>query len=139
MINIYNQNMGSVDRMDQNNSSYMINLRTKKWLWPLFHVCIDVSVNNAFQIYREHDLQPGEVNLDLLGFRRSIVETYVLLFCNKEAPSTLYKGNRSSEKVPEHFRSDKQQHWIVKSNQRRCAIRGCSGTSQYSCKNGMLG
>ena len=64
---------------------------------------------------------------------------HFLLFCNKEAPSTLYKGNRSSEKVPEHFRSDKQQQWIVKSNQRRCAMRGCSGTSQYSCKNGMLG
>ena len=51
----------------------------------------------------------------------------------------MYRGNRSSEKVPEHIRTDKQQHWIVKGNQRKCAMRGCSGTSRYSCENAMLG
>ena len=89
---------GGVDCMDENISLYVINLRTKKWWWPLFHFCIDVSINNAFQIYRERDLQLGEIKLDLLGFRRSIVETYFLLFHNKEAPSTLHRGNRSEQK-----------------------------------------
>ena len=78
-----------------------------------FSFCIDVSLNNTFQIYRERDLQPGELKLDLLGFRRSIVETYFLVFRNKEDPSTLYRGNRSSEKVSEHIRTDKQEHWIA--------------------------
>ena len=73
----------------------------------------DVSLNNAFQIYRGRDLQPGELKLELLGFRGSIVETYFLVFCNKEDPSTLYRSNRSSEKVPEHIRTDKQEHWIA--------------------------
>ena len=112
----------------------MINLRTKKWRRPLFRFCVDVSVNNAFQIYRERDLQPGEIKLDLLGFRRSVVETYFLLFRNKEAPSALYRGNRSSENVSEYIRTDKQEHWIVKGNQRKCAMRGCSGTFPYSCE-----
>ena len=111
-----------------------ISLRTKKCWQLLFRLCIDVSLNNAFQIYREHHLQPGEIKLDLPGFRKCIVETYLLSFRNKEAPTTMYRGNRSSEKVPEHIRTDKQQHWIVKSNQRRCAMRGCSGTSRYSCE-----
>ena len=120
MINYLQSEYGKgVDLMDQNISSYMMNLWTKIWWWPLFHFCIDISVNNAFQIYRERDLQPGEIQLDLLGFRTSVVETYSLLFRNKEAPSTLYKGNRSSEKVPEHIRTYKQQHWIAKGNQRR--------------------
>ena len=78
--------MGSVDRMDQNNSSYMINLRTKKWLWPLFRVCVDITVNNAFQIYREHDLQPGEVNLDLLGFRGLLLRHIFCYFVIKRLP-----------------------------------------------------
>ena len=88
----------------------MINLRTKKWWWPLFRFGMNVSVINAFQIYRERDLQPGEIKLDLLGFWRSIVESYFLLFHNKEAPSTLHRGNRSFEKVPEEIRTDQQKH-----------------------------
>ena len=96
----------------------MINLRTKKWWWPLFRFGINVSVINAFQIYREGELQPGEIKLDLLGFWRSIVETYFLLFHNKEAPSTLQRGNKSFEKVSEEIRTDQQKHWIVKGNRK---------------------
>ena len=79
IINIYNQNMGDVDRIDQNISSHMTNLRAKKWWWPLFCSGIDVSVNNAFQIYRQCDQQPGKITLDLLGFRRSIVEIFFVI------------------------------------------------------------
>ena len=115
--------MGDVDLMDQNVSASMINVRTKKWWWPLFRFWIDLSVNNAFQIYRERDLEPGEIKLNLLGFRKSIVETYFLLFRNKEARSTFYRSNRS--KVPEHIKTGKQQHWIVKGNYRGCTMRSC--------------
>ena len=125
--------------MHQNISSYMINLGTKKWWWLLFRFCLDVSVNNAFQICRERHLQPGGIKIDLIGFRRSIVEIYFLLFHNKEAPSTLYRGNRSSEKLLELIKTDKKQYWIVKGNQRRRAMRGCSGTSRYSCKKCNVG
>ena len=38
---------GGVDRIDQNISAYMINLRTKKWWWPLVRFVADVAVNNA--------------------------------------------------------------------------------------------
>ena len=44
---------GRVDRMDQNTATYMINLRSIKWWWPVFKFVLDVSVNNAFQLYRE--------------------------------------------------------------------------------------
>ena len=36
IINQYNMSMGGVDCMDQNILTYMINLSTKKWWWPLF-------------------------------------------------------------------------------------------------------
>ena len=49
VIAVYNKTMGRVDRMDQNNSAYFINIRNKKWWWPLFQFCIDLTVNNEYQ------------------------------------------------------------------------------------------
>ena len=67
MIREYNKSMGGVDRMDQNIAAYMINLRSKKWWWPLFRFATDVSVNNAFQLYRMKEVE-GEKKLGALGF-----------------------------------------------------------------------
>ena len=61
--------MGGVDRLDQNISSYMIGHRTKKWCWPVFRFRLDLSVNNAHQLYRQQKCSEGERKLDLLGFR----------------------------------------------------------------------
>ena len=47
-ISVYNKTMGGVDRMDQNIGAYIINIRSKKWWWPLFRFCVDLAVNNAF-------------------------------------------------------------------------------------------
>ena len=69
IMNQYNMSMGGVDCMDQNISTYMINLSTKKWWWPLFRFAVDVTVNNAYQICRQSHLNPGEYRLDALGFR----------------------------------------------------------------------
>ena len=44
---LYNKGMGGVDRLDQNISSYMIVHRSKKWWWPVFRFCLDLSVNNG--------------------------------------------------------------------------------------------
>ena len=76
IINVCNKSMGGVDRMDQNVAAYMLNLRSKKWWWPLFRFVIDVSVNNAFQLYRLRNIDLGESKLDALGFRRAIVDAY---------------------------------------------------------------
>ena len=46
-IFLYNKGMGGVDRLDQNISSYMIGHRSKKWWWPVFRFCLDLSVNNV--------------------------------------------------------------------------------------------
>ena len=64
VVNIYNRFMGGVDRMDQNILTYMIKLRSKKWWWPWFRSCVDVAVNNAFQLYRLRQPDAGESNLD---------------------------------------------------------------------------
>ena len=52
-IFLYKIGTGGVDHLDQNISSYMIGHRSKKWWWPVFRFCIDLSVNNAYQLYRQ--------------------------------------------------------------------------------------
>ena len=70
---VYNKTMGGVDRMDQNISAYMINIRNKKWWWLFIHFLIDLAVNNAHQLYGLQPLQPGQRALDLLGLQKEIV------------------------------------------------------------------
>ena len=59
-IKKYNERMGGVDRLDQNLARYMIAHRSKKWWWPIFRCCVDLSTNNAFQIYQHQKEQPGQ-------------------------------------------------------------------------------
>ena len=46
-IFLYNKGMEGVDRLDQNISSSLIGHHSKKWWWPVFHFCWDLSVNNG--------------------------------------------------------------------------------------------
>ena len=75
-IFLYNECMGGVDCLDQNISSYMIGHRSTKWWELVFRFCLDLLVNNAYQLYRHQKRSEGERKLDLLGFRPSIVDTY---------------------------------------------------------------
>ena len=65
--------MGGTDRMDQNVNAYRIAVRGKKWWWPLFTWLVDVCVQNAWIL----SICAGK-NIDLLGFRREIVMSYLL-------------------------------------------------------------
>ena len=51
--------MGGVDCRDQNISSYTLGNRSKKWWWPVFWFCLDLSVNNAYQLYHELKRSPS--------------------------------------------------------------------------------
>nr|XP_040564372.1 piggyBac transposable element-derived protein 1-like [Lepeophtheirus salmonis] len=62
--------MVGVDGLDQNISNYMINLSDKKWWWALFRFGVDISINNAYQLYGLQPHNQGQKRLDLLGFRR---------------------------------------------------------------------
>ena len=86
--------IGGVDCMDQNTLTYMINFPTKKWWWPLFRFAV-VTVNNAYQIYCQFHLNPGEYRLDALGFRRAIVDAYYGLYRKSLPFTTLFTGSRS--------------------------------------------
>lgn len=138
IINAYNKSMAGVDRMDQNIATYMINLRSKKWWWPLFTFVVDAAVNNAFQLYRNRNLNPGEQRMDALGLRRAIVDAYYRM--HRKVPSTtLFPGNRVLHNPSKNLQFDGKNHWIVKGSQRRCSLTGCKGTSKYFCEKCNVG
>ena len=135
-ISVYNKTMGGVDRMDQNIGAYMMNIRSKKWWWPLFRFCVDLAVNNAFQLYRLQPLQQGEKQLDLLGFRRGIVKVYHARFRSDKILPLIFPAPRSTQRVIPGIRYDGIDHWIAKGNQCRCAK--CSKRANIFVKNAML-
>ena len=63
-IQIYNQNMGGANRMDQNINCYRVGIRGKKWWWCLFTWLLDAALQNAWQLSK---LQGADVTqLDFL-------------------------------------------------------------------------
>ena len=115
MIKVYNEHMGGVDRMDQNISKYRIAIRGKKWYACIVTYCIDVAINNAWQL---HKICKGKDAMDLLTFRRSIARFYLQRYAN---PSLYGKRGRPRSSV-EEARYDMHAHWVIpQSNQTRCA------------------
>ena len=44
--------MGAVDLKDQGVANLRVGVRMKMWWWPLFSLLLNVSVHNAWQVYR---------------------------------------------------------------------------------------
>ena len=114
IINQYNMPIGGDDGMDQNISAYMINLRSKKWWWPLFQLVVDVAVNNSYQIYRQSHLNPRECRLDALGFRRAIVDAHYRLYRKSLPSTTLFTDSRSLHPPANNLQFDGINHLIAK-------------------------
>ncbi len=131
----------------KNVNCYRINLRSKKWWWPLFSQAIDICVNNSFALYKLQSRSPGEKKLDLLGFRREIVEAYNGNVSNEHRKNESAPQTPLSHKImpgahgstSPHIRRDGTNHWIVQqSTQRRCKYCFLVGLkdkmSVYTCE-----
>lgn len=143
IVHTYNYGMGGVDRLDQNLSCYMIQHRSKKWYWPIFRFCLDMSFQNAFQLYRLQDTSAAVKAHDLLSFRREIVQVYMQKYSplSQSVASSVFPPARlpAERRVLQEVRTDETAHWIVQGSQRRCAAPGCAGTSVYSCEKCNVG
>ena len=97
---------------------------------------VDVCINNAYQIYCQLHLNPGEYRLDVLGFHWAIVDAYYRLY----RKSLVVTGSQSLHHPVNNTQFDGINHWIAKDSQRRCSLPGCKGTSVYEyCKNCNVG
>lgn len=140
----YNSGMGGVDRLDQNLSCYMTNMRSKKWYWPIFRFCVDLAVQNAYQLYRLRENIPKAPDHDLLSFRREIAQVYVKTLSTSQGAAAAYPPSRipADRRVLKEVlevRTDTTAHWIVQGTQRRCVAAGCKGTPVYACEKCNVG
>ncbi|KAJ8931569.1 hypothetical protein NQ314_015516 [Rhamnusium bicolor] len=51
LIKEYNNGMGGVDLFDQFRGRYRINIRSRKWYWPIVRFCINASITNAWLLF----------------------------------------------------------------------------------------
>jgi hypothetical protein len=54
MILKYNKRMGGVDLLDKGEKSYAITTRVKKWYWPIYTWSLNISMVQAWRLYRAH-------------------------------------------------------------------------------------
>ena len=126
LINKYNNNMGGVDRMDQNISVYRISIRSRKWWWPLFAYLLDVAMQNSWLIYRMTSAAKRRP-LDQLEFRRDVCNACFIKY-KVERPAVGRVAGRPKPldvRVPRDIRHDGKDHFLASNHtQRRCAVCG---------------
>lgn len=70
----YNKHMGYVDSADRLIAVYKIDRKSKKWWFRLFWHFLDLTITNAYILYKEKELNP---KLPLKKFRLLLVEQLV--------------------------------------------------------------
>lgn len=128
MIANYNKYMGGVDLHDNAVANYRINIRGKKWWWPLFINMLDSAVVNAWKLHR---LVYTEKPISQLDFRSELVRS--LISANKCKTQSV-RGRGSTASLPSTARLDNVGHIIERNREnwrRRCRV--CKSTTVFMC------
>ena len=130
-VSQYNRNMGGIDRMDQNIDNYRLDVRSKKWWWPIFAFAIEASLHNKWQLYRKAD---NNCSLDYLAFTRRIVQFYLDKYGTPPAmPGHPAATKLFQKRVLPGIRFDSENHFLLSAEkQSRCAL--CKKNSRRMCK-----
>lgn len=130
-IILYNTYMGGVDRMDENIASYRINIRNKKWYWPMVSYLLSVSMNNGWLLYRMNPKGRQEY-MDFLGFTRYVVRAYLAKY-KVSRPSAGRPSTKVSSRVLAEVRYSQRGHFLITvEKQVRCAQ--CGKATRKKCK-----
>ena len=125
-IKMYNGNMGGTDRQDQNVGKLRINIRSKKWWWPLFTWGLNVTLQNCWLLYRR------KTPIRFLDFVRDVAQD--LLYKNKSVmhyPRRYLQGRLATDGL----RYDMTKPHLVDESEdkkrRRCKV--CGIKINYVC------
>jgi len=126
MIMQYNHFMSGTDRMDQNIAKFHINIRIKKWWWALFCFSVDVSLQNAWQLYRISEAAQHHP-LTLVEFLCDVATTYIMKYrVTSDIPYPVRSDVVACRNVSDVVRFDGQNHYIgrTEGGQKRCSQCG---------------
>ena len=123
VISEYKKGMGGVDLLDMLLGSYLPNLRSKKWWWPLFLNALNIAVVAAFKIHKKACV--GQ--LSHLDFRIEVAE--MMVRANHVEQRMQLGGPTAS--VPGQIRLDGVNHTLVPTSQGRCIY--CKSNTRLIC------
>lgn len=136
LIGKYNSSMGGTDLMDENIGRHRIAIRSKKWWWSLFTWMLDVSIQNAWVLYK----RSGK-SVTQLQFRRDIVNTYLQRYgtASKGAgrPLSASLSSTQGSRIGDAIRYDRTDHLLISisnKKRRRCAMEGCTTSTRTMCR-----
>lgn len=126
VIQTYNTGMGGVDLMDSFVNAYRISVRSKKWYWCLFTVLADITISNAWIIFRKVNCE----KMDLMTFKSNIALSYLKLGYRSSSILTSPKVTPPTNSI----RKNQGGHYLAsRLNQRRCQGLGCSSKPTTYC------
>ena len=121
--------MGGVDKHDWLTSKYATSIRGKKWYWPLFTRVLDMSVVNAWTIYKLLHGEKAEIRC-LLEFKRYICVSYLKLSSVAKCSRANSVGHPTSE-----VRTKAKGHIVARRDkQRRCQNKPCNRKPLSFCQ-----
>lgn len=140
IIKQYNRHMGGVDLLDSLIGRYKISMRSRKWYMRLFYHLIDVTIINAWLLYKKS----CNSNMKLVDFRLDIAQTLCISGTNStkrgrpslsqvEIDVKKKKGN-AAPIPPVDVRLDETNHFPTWNGSRvRCKMPKCNSQTYVTC------
>lgn len=116
MVEIYNQNMGGVDLVDQLIAQNKTDFRTHKWYMRLFAQAFDIAVNNAWVAMKRDHLALKNENMTMS------VKQFRLLLAESIITDDMEEANTPRcVPPPKNLRYDRLDHYLESGkNRKRC-------------------
>lgn len=112
----YNKNMGGVDQHDWLLEKHTIQIRAKKWYWPIFTRVIDMAVVNTYILFNLTNCEKKSIK----DIRRYIAVAYLKRGTNSKKSIGRPLMMSSRRNVIDSVRLDRKDHALGKrQNQRR--------------------
>uniref|UniRef100_A0A671TTC3 PiggyBac transposable element-derived protein domain-containing protein n=1 Tax=Sparus aurata TaxID=8175 RepID=A0A671TTC3_SPAAU len=145
VVAVYNKSMGGVDLLDSLIALYRTKIRSKKWYQRIVFHMLDLTLVQAWLLYRGdcQSQMPENVQLPLLDFKIQVAKC----LCMENKVSNKRKGRPShavvvekNKRGPQSFvpqdpvHRDRTDHWPVHSPEKgRCKVPGCKGIVRSRC------
>lgn len=135
IIKVYNTNMGGVDLVDNMVMCYTIVTRNRKWYWPLYNWFLNVSLVQAWRLYRKVGAVMGmqeHMKMPLLDFIRSCVEMTVMIHGETNTSRINILPALTTSTLSD-VRRDNGNHLIIKTPNRKNVCNHCKKRTFYRC------
>lgn len=129
----YNAHMGGVDLLDAAEKVYRIHFRMKKWYWCLYAWFLNISMVQAWRMYRR--MNSDKEKLPLLDFVRDVVWETLHLTGSIKRPIALHQ----SPSMKDRIRFDRKDHLIRQNRKVRFVCQECKHRTGYFCNKCKVG